>query len=278
MLSGITAYLDDSGTDIPSPVSCCAGFISPLALWKKFEQDWEAARSVKGDEFECMHMAHCVFGNPDTEFANWSLEKKRRVLSRLRNIIKRRAVQGVGMATRKDYYERLMPEEAKKKIGGNFNFSVFQTMALIGSWRRMRSINDPIEYVFDWLEPRDERRRELENLLENECERGNALAEYGLVSGGYFFRHKETVTPLQAADMMAWLLYNATQHVQNIKSANLLASENYRDFEAYRRANKWFAGGYQSLDQMKEFCVSLPSTHIFPKVKDLREKRKKRGR
>jgi Protein of unknown function (DUF3800) len=274
----ITAYLDDSGTDLPSPVACAAGFISPLAQWKKFEQEWDVARNIEGDEFKHMHMAHCVFGNPDTEFVNWSLEKKRRVLRRLRNIIKRRAVQGIGMAVTKSFYDRLVSEEIKKKVGGNFNFSVLQTMSMVGRWRKSRGIESSIEYVFDWLEPRDERRKELENLLENECERGAALDDYGLVSGGYFFRHKEDVTPLQAADMVAWLQYSAVQDVLQIKSANLLAREGYIDFQQYRKPHRWLATGFQTEDQMQEFVRQLPTSPVFAEVKELREKRKKRSR
>jgi hypothetical protein len=231
-VAAITAYLDDSGTSPDNPVACAAGFLSPVPQWKKFERDWRDARYIPGDEFICMHIAECVANNRKSEFHDWDLPKKRRVLL---------------------------------------------TMSQAGGWRRDQNIPDPIEYVFDWMDVKDPRRKELEELLENECERGTALSDYGLISGGYSFRHKEDVVPLQAADMLAWTLYNGIQLALDIKPITQLAGEGYSDFQNHRKANGWFKCGYLTDKQMEEFATKLPHSPIFTNdVKELSPQKKRK--
>lgn len=276
-MAAITAYLDDSGTSPDNPVACAAGFLSPVPQWKKFERDWRDARYIPGDEFICMHIAECVANNRKSEFHDWDLPKKRRVLQRLRSIIKNRAVQSVGMAVSKRYYDTLVNEEVRRKTGNHFTFSVLLTMSQAGGWRRDQNIPDPIEYVFDWMDVKDPRRKELEELLENECERGTALSDYGLISGGYSFRHKEDVVPLQAADMLAWTLYNGIQLALDIKPITQLAGEGYSDFQNHRKANGWFKCGYLTDKQMEEFATKLPHSPIFTNdVKELSPQKKRK--
>jgi hypothetical protein len=274
----ITTYLDDSGTDPANPVAATGGFIAPNFQWNKFTKEWRAAMAVPGDEFACMHISECVAGNQKSEFRDWSLEKKRRVLKRLRGIIKKRASKAISMAISKDFYDTLIPDEIKKKTGNNFTLTVMQTMAMVGRWRREQMLVEPIYYVFDWLEPNDERRRQLEELFENECERGSALHDFGLVSGGYTFQHKEDIPPLQAADMLAWLSYNLAQHALDIKKINQLGGECFIDFKEYQKRRKWLDAGYQTADQLKEFVDQLPSSPDFSAAKELRPPKKKKRR
>jgi hypothetical protein len=221
-----------------------------------------------------MHMAEFVAGNRKSEFHDWELEKKQRVLRRLRGIIKRHTVKCIGMAVAKSDYEQVSPT-IKLKTGSNSTFAVMLTMTMVGRWRLMQAIEEPIEYVFDWLDPNDPRRKQLEEFFENECARGQALQDYGMLSGGYSFRRREDTWPLQAADMLAWLLYNATQETMRIKTVNRLARENFIDLRSYRDKHRWFDAGCLTADQLRGFADQLPASQVFANVKELHDQTKR---
>jgi hypothetical protein len=82
------------------------------------------------------------------------------------------------------------------------------------------------------------------------------------------------VLSLQAADMAAWYLFNATQQITGIKKANLLATEGYTDLRRYRESEDWYDCGYQTAEQLGEFVEQLSDSPIFAEVKELRVRKR----
>jgi hypothetical protein len=73
---------------------------------------------------------------------------------------------------------------------------------MIDTWRQQERLTDtPIEYVFDWLDRKDEKRKEIESVFDSAAGGQDAFVRYGLRLEGVHFKKKEDVSPLQAADI-----------------------------------------------------------------------------
>ena len=94
-----------------------------------------------------MHMAECVSGNKKSEFHDWDLLKKQRILGRLRDMTKRHAARSFGIAINKNDYESMVPEAQKRKVGSHFTFTTLCHMNMVGQWRQQSNLTEPINIV-----------------------------------------------------------------------------------------------------------------------------------
>src|SRR5258705_3137807 len=76
---------------------------------------------------------------------------------------------------------------------------------MIDTWRQKEKLTESIEYIFDWMDPGDPRRKEIGAVFRPAEGEPEALRRYGLGKGGFSFKPKKNLAPLQAADMFAWL-------------------------------------------------------------------------
>ena len=72
---------------------------------------------------------------------------------------------------------------------------------------KKEKLTESIEYIFDWMDPGDPRRKEIGAVFGPAEGEPEALRRYGLGKGGFSFKPKKDLAPLQAADMFAWLTY-----------------------------------------------------------------------
>jgi hypothetical protein len=251
----LTMYIDDSGTSPKHEVAVAAGWISPVRQWKKFEKEWEKAKIITGDEFDCFHMSPCVYSGKKTEFATWSYTKKQRVIRRLRNIIKRRAMKGFCSAIRKKDYDELVPLELKEERGRHhYTWVMRNVLGQIHRWREDNNVTDPIEYIFDWMKPTDPRRVEIQNAFAPFEENPEAQKRFGLYKGCCNFRERCEVAPLQAADILAWLLYRGTLHREAIQGINEIALESLADFAGYQ-GGEFVIGGNSTRNMVAKWVA-----------------------
>ncbi len=255
LVAAFTMYFDDSGTSPKNTVAVAAGWISRVSYWIPFEKKWEQAGKVRGEEFECMHMAEFVFGQKDSGFENWDLPKKKRVAGRLRALIKKFAFKGFALGLSKADYNAVVPAALRAQDGykDHYTYAIRRVLGMIDVWRREQNLTAyPIEYVFDWLERRDEKRKEIESVFDRAAGEHEAFVRYGLRVDGVHFKKKEDVKSLQAADMLAWLMYQWVLNEQEGKKINPIAIESFADF--YKHKNKTFLeGGHQNRQHLAKW-------------------------
>jgi hypothetical protein len=217
-----TAYIDDSGTSPDLSVAVAGAWIAPFTEWKRFESEWKRAMEKEG--FSCFHSSECAAKNRKSEFANWDTAKQQRVFGRLRQVVKKFASKGMAFGVSKRDYDEVVVSGDRKILGqDHYVFALRSLFGVIEKWRAKRRINDRLEYVFDWIEPRDKRRKEIELTMHQMEQTDNALARYGYYDGCYSFRKRCDVIPLQAADLLAWSHFqNAQQEFIN-KPASQIA-------------------------------------------------------
>jgi Protein of unknown function (DUF3800) len=225
-------YIDDSGTSPKNRVAVAAGWISPLRKWKRFEKYWERFKEEQG--FDCFHMAECVYGNDKSEFRDWNYAKKVRVIRRLRDLTKSYADKGIAISVAKQDYDEVITGNLRKWTGEfHYTWAMRCLMGKIDHWRREQRVTEPMEYIIDWIEPGDIRRKEIELVFTQAENDPNAMSRYGAYPGCYSFRKRCDVLPLQATDMLAWLTYRRCLASPE-NPMNEISPTAFNDLAAYR--------------------------------------------
>jgi hypothetical protein len=213
LVASLTFYIDDSGTSPREAIAVAAGWIAPIHRWKKFEIEWSRVKEKEG--FACFHAAECVASNPKSEFASWDYPKKLGVVRRLRQLIRKYASCGLAIGITKADYDKFVTGGLRERAGkDHYTFAVRGIVGMVENWRERQSIaarSHPTEYVFDWMEPKDRRRKEIDSLFGDLEKEANADARYGLYQGCYSFRRRCDVLPLQASDLLAWAVRQRSQ-------------------------------------------------------------------
>jgi Protein of unknown function (DUF3800) len=212
----LVLYCDDSGTHDQSEWAIAASLIAPDYQWEKFTEEWQAVAGKEG--FKEFHMSTFVAKKPPFDTPEWADdEKRRRTIRQLLGIIKCRVRIAFASAVQKAAYDEVVPAQFKedRAMGLNhYTFAVRMCMGRIINWRSQYGHRGRLQYVFDRV---SKGRGEIDtvfnrSLAENPA---GALADSGIVRGGWSFENKAEFIPIQAADILAW---EALHHMRNFST------------------------------------------------------------
>jgi len=223
-----TVHIDDSGTDPNQAVAIASGLIVPGARILSLAADWNRLKIKEG--FSCWHTSECL--------ANWAEPKRSRVFRRVRALAKRYGVKAISFAIYKKDYDEVVPLELRQ-YSGNFHYSwaIRHLLAASASWRLSNNVPYPLEYVFDWMERKNQRRIEVEDVIAQQQE---AIKAVGWAEGelrNYSFRSLEDIPGLQCADAVAWTSYQYALFAFRKKPLTAIAEEAWEDFRAHPKAD-----------------------------------------
>lgn len=245
-VAALTIYLDDSGTAPDQPMAVVSGLISPYPQWKKFIREWNKARKELG--FDVFHSAECVASNPKSEFSQWDDRRKVRAFRRLREIVSQRSIQGFGVAVHKKDYDELVPDELRKELGMyHYTVAVRIVIGLVEQWRAARGMKEPMEYIFDRMTEKKSK-IEIDAVFEQAERFTDPLHSFGIYKGCHSFRDKAEILPLQAADILAWCVYQRALHHNSSKPVHQVAVETFDYFH-----NQGLAAGTPTRSQLAEW-------------------------
>jgi hypothetical protein len=203
----VTVNFDDSGTHTQASTAVAACYASTAEQWKEFERNWKDAE--QDEHFGVFHMAD--FAACQKQFKGWSDAKRERVLDRLCRIIRVRARVGVSYGVNKRDYDEVIQGKFRNYSGQfHYTYAVRSALAFIRAWRHAYESQSTMQYVFDQM---SHGKGELISVMDWAIEQSKKEAKTSgiMVVGGYSFESKETVVPLQAADILAWTTF---QHMQ----------------------------------------------------------------
>jgi hypothetical protein len=245
----LTLYIDDSGTSPSQNVAVAAGWIAKMPAWDLFERDWSKVQKVESHKFACMHMAEFSYGSGD--FTGWDLDKKLSVIKKLTPAIKKRALKGFALGViKKDYDEIVPPVLRAQGLENHYVYAVRTVLGMIHNWRKDVGVEDqPIEYIFDYMDLHDPRRMEIQKVFTSVGDPDGNFKMYGLSEDGFDFKHKEGLMPLQAADMLAWTVYQAMLHETKEKDAKEMTKVLFKDFYTAKH-RQLLEGGYNNREHL----------------------------
>jgi hypothetical protein len=196
---GLTACLDDSGTDAANPFLIVGGFAADPEQWGRFNE--ELARLDR--EFESLPFHAKVFEKARHGhgfYSAWPKEKRKEYLNRFLGIITRRTFKSFGTLLDKAVYERtIRPRKAfQEYFYSPFAFAAVNTIHAVCEWRNTFYPTETLRFVFD-------RGNKNEGQLQKIAKRafmGFAEKNVADISMG----DDEELPPLRAADFLAYEL------------------------------------------------------------------------
>jgi hypothetical protein len=192
-------YIDDSGSAPEHKFAIAAGIVFPAKRIEAFEREWNALLEKEG--VRELHASECVAHNPHSDFADWDDDHSERVLLRAQQIIFKYSVKAFSIGIHKQDYNELVPKEMWVSVSqSHYVWALSSVLGLSYDWASNHAT--PMEYVFDNAS-KDEKRD-----IQEAVDYSEAIYS-GHFSGHYSFRSRKEVPGLQAADLYAWVNYQA---------------------------------------------------------------------
>jgi hypothetical protein len=182
------AYFDDSGHPDDQEAVVVAGFIATEQNWLLFEKEWKETLDWEGIE---------IFHMTDFEKSRvWPQHKKDAILRRLVSTVQRRTVKSISQCVLMDGYRQINEQRAFEETMGTPYTIAGRTVA--------KSLND---WKRDFASPEDKLLVFFEDGTKHKGDFIDAMERDQLPCPAFI--KKQEATPLQAADLLAWEMFNA---------------------------------------------------------------------
>ncbi len=215
------AYLDPSGLHDGSPVVSISGFVSDEASWREFDRKWTAILDKRywPSRISRFHAFDCVQGEGEFLKGNWRFPERLALYGELTELIKNSDVRPVSSSVI-DCFGELTDEDLalisqpETRLGTPLDVAFHMIAQQI--IRCVRELGDSVSVgvIFD----QDEKRKAY---FSEFAERYMSSYHLGDTFSGYGFGDSRKITPLQAADLLAY----GTHHVAQRDSGNPVATE-----------------------------------------------------
>jgi hypothetical protein len=126
-----------------------------------------------------------------------------------------------------------MPAELRQELGQyHYTIAVRIIIGLVEQWRLSREIQEPVEYIFDRMADKKSR-TEIDSVFDQAEQMTDSLHAFGIYKGCHSFRDKRDILPLQAADILAWSVYQRALHHESAKPVHTVARETFDYFHKH---------------------------------------------
>ncbi len=191
------AYFDESASHEGAAILCLAGLIFKKSEAIKLGHEWRKVLQWK--ELPYFRMVECAHGNGP--FANLSKPDRIEVATRMIEIIKRRAIQGIAVTVDNADFQSVMAEypRAARVYKTAYTFCTHTVIAGVGSWIYANPKVAQMAYFFeDGHASAPQSKSIMDDLfaVPEKCE------QYRYA--GYGFVPKRKSYAVQAADLLAW--------------------------------------------------------------------------
>ncbi len=191
----LTAYFYESGTQAGSPAVVVAGYLAPNDQSRRFETEWQDILADAG--IQLFHMSQ--YESRHGPYKDWDDPKRKRVLERLIVATRNWTVIPVGAAVALVEFHNAFSTSPELSP---YAFCMLQCFARIGEWADTYKLSEPIAYV---VESGAGFNRDLDMLKQTLSGTEARKARYRFEA--LTVADKKNVTPLQAADMLAYEMY-----------------------------------------------------------------------
>jgi len=127
----------------------------------------------------------------------------------VRQITRKYGAQVFSFSVKKDDYDACVPSDLRKYMGeDHYTWAIRQAGYFAQLWRIDKQVADPYEWIFDWLEKKDKKRKEIERMFDQmefiTRKQNGHEHEYDFID----FRERASLGALKCADLLAWTNYN----------------------------------------------------------------------
>lgn len=223
-LAMLKAYFDDSGTHTggkhgPSKIVLVAGIFGTEGRMDSLDRIWRKhlAQPLCGmkNRINRFHATDCF--QSQGEFTGWTRTETDYFRHQLRTVIIESEVAAYGIACARKDWDELITGDMRGVLGDPEGFCINQCFVRSLSWVQANTFDPKMTFIFD------HRPAEVQRYTGTVYDAFSQWTEPPPELVGYAFLNSQAVRPLQAADLIAWELY---QHANAILVDGALTAHN----------------------------------------------------
>lgn len=199
------AYFDESGSHGGSSILCVAGYIFRKSAAIKLGHEWR--KVLRWKKLPYFHMVDCAHGNGP--FANLTKDERIAVETKMIDIIKRYAVQGISVTVDPVEYASF-PGKLPTKLGLYDNAYAFCAQAILAGVSEFIERNPRIGRMHYFFEAGHESRPQADEIMRAMFAVPKHKQDFRYA--GHSFVEKPDAPQIQAADLLAWQWYTDRRH------------------------------------------------------------------
>ncbi|MGA7806518.1 MAG: DUF3800 domain-containing protein, partial [Bradyrhizobium sp.] len=205
----ITAYFDDSGTHEPSDIVLVAGIFGTEGRMDSLDRNWKRHLDLplcgRKDPLSRFHAYDCY--QSVGEFRGWTRTETDYFRHQLRTVIIESEVAAYGIACSRKDYDELITGDLRSVLGTPEGMCINQCLVRSLGWVQANTFDPAMRFVFD---DRPSEVRRYAGTVYDAFQRWIAPPPQ---LAGYAFLSSKKVRPLQAADLVAWELYQNAKDI-----------------------------------------------------------------
>jgi hypothetical protein len=205
----LTAYFDDSGTHEQSDIVIVAGIFGTEARMDDLDASWkrrlDAPLSGRKNPLSRFHAYDCF--QSLGEFSGWTRTETDYFRHELRTVIIDSGVAAYGVACQRKDYDELIKEPVRSVLGTSEGFCINQCFVRSLDWVQANTYDPEMKFVFD------NRPSQVKRYAGTVYDAFARWVQPPPKLCGYSFLSSKKIRPLQAADMVAWEMYQRAQAI-----------------------------------------------------------------
>jgi hypothetical protein len=210
VVATLSAYFDESGTDVSKPAVAVACYVATVAQWKCFKADWRRLRRRSGvTGYFHRSEQESFWLHDDTK--HWDRERQITVYQAQHAFIHAYTLKGFAGVVIKDEYDAAVTGAIRQALGSAYEFCLRHCLAAIANWLDAERPNDNISYFIESGGDGEGHLRRAFNLFLDNPELKKAHRLENIYS--WAFIGKRNAMPLQAADALA---FESAKEMENI--------------------------------------------------------------
>jgi hypothetical protein len=202
----LTAYFDDSGTHGNSEIVLMAGVYGHFYQWNFFSDLWAkqlAAPCPGKPPLSEFHMSECQAR--DGEFLGWKRVETDFLVRELGSIIIKTGIYGFGGAIPRQVWDEFIQGDLRRSAGDAETMCIINCFVKVTRWAKEKMPGHKIGFVFD---DRPQKKRDVQKIFDVYRGFTDGKPEPGSPEiTSVSFASSRKALPLQAADMLAWEIY-----------------------------------------------------------------------
>jgi hypothetical protein len=252
----LTAYFDDSGTHASSNIVLVAGIFGTEWQLRSLDRLWqkqlEHPLSGAKQRLRRFHATDCY--NSTNEFVGWSRTETDYFSHELRTAIIDSGVSAYGIGIQRKDWDEIITGDVRGFLGDAEGYAITQCYVCALRWGQQNTFDPEMTFVFDNRPSAIQRRaKTVGDAFERHSTNPRVI--------GCQFGSSYNIRQLQAADLLAWEVY---QHATEIYSVGAIQPPKR---EALQRLNRNIQMNTQlatrkSIQQIADYIASQPSDYL----------------
>ena len=201
LVAALTVFCDETCTHKGAPVTCVGGYVFEENPEHEFTEKWaDVLEPLRERGIRYFHASPC--DAPDDEFVCLSYAERLALFGDLISLVRRTAKIGLAATIKDEVFKAAMARNKIQRFtGSKYTACALRLFAALGIWADNNAIEGKILYQF---ESGSGSQDEADLMMKRIAASPELAARFRY--GGHGFQSKESLLPLQAADLWVWLL------------------------------------------------------------------------